>query len=88
MATTHSAITKPAPRSVGAGTQVTVGKTAHAVPTTPCRFAVGDVVKHASFGTGTIVSASAMSGDTLLVIDFDKVGRKKVMANYAKLEKV
>ena len=86
--TKHSAITKPAPRSVGAGTQVTVGKTAHAVPATPCRFAVGDVVKHANFGTGTIVSASAMSGDTLLVIDFDQVGRKKVMANYAKLEKV
>jgi hypothetical protein len=26
-----------------------------------------------------------MAGDTLLVIQFDKVGQKKLMANYAKL---
>jgi hypothetical protein len=29
-----------------------------------------------------------MAGDTLLVIDFDKAGQKKLMANYAKLTKV
>ena len=72
--------------SRGAG--VTVGQTPKAASAGPCRFAVGDVVKHASFGTGKIVSTSAMAGDTLLVIDFDKVGQKKLMANYAKLDKV
>ena len=72
--------------SRGAG--VTVGQTPKATAVGPCRFAVGDVVKHASFGTGKIVSTSAMAGDTLLVIDFDKVGQKKLMANYAKLDKV
>jgi len=82
----HSAFITPTPRA--GGTQVTVGKTPRAVPATPCKFAVGDVVTHASFGTGTIVSMSPMAGDTLLVIQFDKVGQKKVMANYAKLEKV
>ena len=75
-----------APRA--AGTQVTVGKTPRATSVGACRFAVGDVVTHASFGTGKILEASAMAGDTLLVIDFDKAGRKKLMANYAKLEKV
>ena len=66
----------------------TVGKAPKPVSAGPCRFAVGDVVSHASFGTGKIVSMSAMAGDTLLVIQFDKVGQKKLMANYAKLEKV
>ena len=66
----------------------TIGKAPKPVSTGPCRFAVGDVVSHASFGTGKIVSMSAMAGDTLLVIQFDKVGQKKLMANYAKLEKV
>lgn len=70
-----------------AGTQVTVGQAPKATATGACRFAVGDVVKHASFGTGKILSTSPMAGDTLLVIDFDKVGQKKLMANYAKLDK-
>ena len=70
-----------------AGTQVTVGQAPKATATGACRFAVGDVVKHASFGTGKILSTSPLAGDTLLVIDFDKVGQKKLMANYAKLDK-
>ena len=70
-----------------AGAQVTVGKVPKATSTGACHFAVGDVVKHASFGTGRIVSTSPRAGDTLMVIDFDKAGQKKLMANYAKLEK-
>ena len=68
-------------------TPPTIGQAPKPVATGPCRFAVGDVVKHASFGTGKILSTSPMAGDTLLVIDFDKVGQKKLMANYAKLDK-
>ena len=82
----RSAYASAAPRAAGA--QVTVGKAPKATSTGACRFAVGDVVTHASFGTGTIMSASAMAGDTLLVINFDKVGQKKLMANYANLKKV
>ena len=74
--------------SRGTGNGVTVGQTSKAAATGPCRFAVGDVVRHASFGTGKILEMTAMSNDTLLVIDFDKVGQKKLMSNYAKLEKV
>ncbi len=51
-------------------------------------FAVGDTVKHQSFGVGAITGMTPMAGDTLLVIQFDKVGQKKLMANYAKLTKV
>lgn len=45
----------------------------------------GDTVQHKTFGTGLILSASAMANDTLLEIAFDKVGTKKIFANYAKL---
>ncbi len=51
-------------------------------------FSVGDTVRHQSFGTGVITGMTPMAGDTLLVIQFDKVGQKKLMANYAKLTKV
>ena len=71
-----------------AGNRVTVGSTPKPAPKSGgCRFAVGDVVTHATFGTGKIVNMTPMSGDYLLVIDFDKAGQKKLMANYAKLEK-
>ncbi|MBR2041980.1 MAG: UvrD-helicase domain-containing protein [Oscillospiraceae bacterium] len=47
----------------------------------------GDTVIHKVFGSGTVLSAKAMSGDTLLEIAFEKVGTKKLMANFAKLKK-
>lgn len=81
------AFTTPSAPRPAAGTRMTVGSAPQAAPTADCRFAVGDVVTHASFGTGTILNMTAMAGDTLLVIDFDKAGQKKLMANYAKLEK-
>lgn len=49
---------------------------------------VGDTVRHKSFGTGMVISARPMGNDVLLEIAFDKVGTKKVMANFAKLEKL
>ncbi|MCR5207805.1 MAG: UvrD-helicase domain-containing protein [Eubacterium sp.] len=49
---------------------------------------VGDTVKHKSFGTGVILSVKPMGGDTLMEVAFDKAGTKKIMANYARLEKI
>ncbi len=49
---------------------------------------VGDTVRHKSFGTGVIISAQPMGNDMLMEIAFDKAGTKKVMANFAKLEKL
>ncbi|MBQ7741098.1 MAG: UvrD-helicase domain-containing protein [Eubacterium sp.] len=50
-------------------------------------YKVGDTVKHKSFGTGVILSTRPMGNDMLMEIAFDKAGTKKVMANYARLEK-
>lgn len=51
-------------------------------------YAVGDTVHHASFGTGVVISARPMGNDTLMEIAFDKAGTKKLMANFAKLQKL
>lgn len=50
-------------------------------------FKVGDTVTHRAFGTGLVVSATPMANDTLLEVSFDKVGTKKLFANFAKLKK-
>lgn len=76
--------TAPTPRST-VGTRITVAQPA-AKPTN-IQWRVGDAVSHPSFGDGTIVSITPMAGDTLLVVNFDRSGPKKLMANYAKLTK-
>ncbi len=78
----HQAFRSTVSRPIGS--QATVANTV-AKPKTVQVWQVGDRVSHASFGDGVITSTSAMAGDTLLVIQFDKVGQKKLMANYAKL---
>ena len=60
-------------------------------PTTPkssVNYSVGDKVKHKVFGEGMIIKATKMGNDTMLEISFDNVGTKKVMANFAKIEKI
>ena len=51
-------------------------------------YTVGEKVLHNIFGEGTILSVKPMSNDNMLEIAFEKVGTKKIMANYAKLKKV
>lgn len=51
-------------------------------------YRVGDTVLHKAFGTGLIVSATPMANDTLLEVAFDKVGTKKLFANFARLTKI
>ncbi len=77
----------PSARRPAAATGVTVGGSTRPAPTATARWQVGDKVRHASFGHGEILSMSPMAGDTLLVIQFDAAGQKKLMANYAKLDK-
>lgn len=60
-----------------------------ALPQEPsAQFRPGDSVYHKTFGKGMIVSSSPMGNDTLLEIVFDSVGTKKLMANFARLQKV
>ena len=51
-------------------------------------YQAGDLVEHKTFGTGRIISASSMGNDTLLEIEFDRAGTKKLMANFARLKKL
>ncbi len=51
-------------------------------------YAVGDRVTHAVFGEGVVLNSTPLSGDCIVEINFDKVGVKKTMANYAPLEKI
>ena len=51
-------------------------------------YSVGDNVLHKVFGRGMVVNAEKMGNDTLLEISFDKVGTKKLMANFCKMEKI
>lgn len=50
-------------------------------------YSVGDTVVHKVFGQGVILSSKPMGNDSMLEIAFEKSGTKKLMANYAKLEK-
>ena len=43
----------------------------------------GDMVNHAAFGRGMVLSVMKMGGDALLEIAFDQIGTKKLMAKTA-----
>jgi len=54
----------------------------------PSSYEAGDRVAHNIFGEGTVLSVQKMSNDAMLEIAFEKVGTKKIMANFAKLRKI
>ncbi len=51
-------------------------------------YTVGERVSHKVFGEGTILGVKKMSSDAMLEVAFEKVGTKKLMANFAKLQKL
>ncbi len=51
-------------------------------------YEIGERVRHSIIGDGTIISVKHMANDAMLEIAFEKVGTKKIMANYAKLKKI
>ena len=56
--------------------------------TAPCTVSAGQRVRHRVFGEGMVLSVTPMGGDNLIEVAFDKVGTKKIMANFAKLTPV
>ena len=64
------------------------GQAGASKPVSNQSYNIGDTVRHKSFGTGVILSTQPMGNDTLLEVAFDKAGTKKLMANFAKLEKL
>ncbi len=63
-------------------------KTAAGAAKETVAYTAGEKVSHSIFGEGVIVSVKPMANDSMLEIAFDKVGTKKIMANYAKLKKL
>ncbi|MCM1545034.1 MAG: UvrD-helicase domain-containing protein [Ruminococcus sp.] len=51
------------------------------------KYSQGDTVISKVFGQGVVISVKPMGNDSMLEIAFDSAGTKKLMANYAKLEK-
>jgi DNA helicase-2/ATP-dependent DNA helicase PcrA len=51
------------------------------------RYVKGERVVHGNFGLGTIVEVSGFGPDTKVTVDFDTVGRKKLVIRYAQLER-
>ncbi len=49
-------------------------------------FSEGEMVSHRVFGTGMVISSRPMGNDTLLEVAFEKVGTKRLMANFANLK--
>ncbi len=64
-----------------------------AVPSRPAQngtkhYEVGDIVEHKVFGRGKVLAVKPAAGDQIVAINFEKVGVKKTMANFAPLTKI
>lgn len=51
------------------------------------RFVKGERVLHQTFGSGAVVEITGFGRDLKVTIDFDDIGRKKLLVRYASLEK-
>ena len=83
-----SSATSSAPRSQTPSRGFTAAPTHSAPSVNSTQFNTGDTVKHKTYGEGVVLSAKPMGNDTLLEIAFTTSGTKKIMANFAKVEKV
>lgn len=74
--------------SISLQQQLASNKAAKSKSASGADYAVGERVKHNIFGEGTILSVRKMANDAMLEIAFEKVGTKKIMANFAKIQKL
>lgn len=51
------------------------------------RYVKGERVAHATFGSGSVCEVTGFGKDTKVTVDFDGVGRKRLLVRYANLEK-
>ena len=72
----------------GAGTSTLAGAPSAAPQkkAAAASYAAGDIVEHRVFGRGKVLKATPIAGDCIVEIQFDRVGVKKTMANYAPLK--
>ena len=67
---------KPQPRFTGSSLGASTGGAM-------LELSAGDMIQHAAFGRGMVLSVMKMGGDALLEIAFDDIGTKKLMAKTA-----
>lgn len=84
----NNAITQNNPNKVNSANAHKFGQVQAQATDSNIDYNVGDTVAHKAFGTGVILSKTAMGGDFLLEIAFDKAGTKKLMAKFSKIQKV
>ncbi|MCM1113910.1 MAG: UvrD-helicase domain-containing protein [Clostridium sp.] len=81
------AASKVTQRTASSSSAHKFGQAGNAASKPSADYKIGDTVVHKSFGTGTILSLQPMGNDVLMEVAFDKAGTKKMMANFARLEK-
>ncbi|WP_395145426.1 DNA helicase PcrA [Armatimonas sp.] len=81
--TASSRAVPPPPAPTGRGSLVGAAKVTSAAPFRP-----GEKVKHAVFGQGVVVSCTGSGDEAQVSVAFPNVGIKKLVAGYARLEKV
>lgn len=80
--------TPPASTSTLAGGASYTGAGATKPQNEGVAYAPGDAVEHKVFGRGVVKTVKPVAGDSIVEIEFENVGLKKTMANFAPLSKV
>ncbi len=57
-------------------------------PSVSCNLSIGDRVKHNIFGVGVVDKLTPFNGDIKVVVNFDDVGKKRLMFSFANLSKL
>ena len=77
-----------APKAPAKPVQFTGAPAAKPAASTPKHYEPGDIVEHKVFGRGKVLKVKPAAGDQIVEINFEKVGVKKTMANFAPLTKI
>ena len=75
-------------RKTGLDISIKPRNTSFTPPTEVEEFFKGDIVEHRKFGRGVVISAKQFGSDSILVIEFESIGEKQLMAAFAKLKKI
>ena len=77
-----------APKAPAKPVQFTGAPAPKPAASTPKHSEPGDIVEHKVFGRGKVLKVKPAAGDQIVEINFEKVGVKKTMANFAPLTKI
>ena len=76
------------PKAPAKSVQFTGAPAAKPAASTSKHYEPGDIVEHKVFGRGKVLKVKPAAGDQIVEINFEKVGVKKTMANFAPLTKI